>query len=335
MKRTRNTTGDSMMVIDDGRSAGGRAPARLGAAFRRGAAAALAAACVMAAPAAAQFVTPEEEPRVDARPLRNDELLRLALSLNHPRRKPDYRRDVGRNPYETLSFFRIRPDMTVAEAAPDEGWYTRVLGPYLADKGRYVALNPSTAVLKQVMGGVLTPEERAEAAAFPATWPAAVEAMLAGSEDEGLEIHGAYFLGDTPADLDGAVDAVLFIRALHHMKRFGAMDAAIAETASLLKPGGLVGVVQHRAKADAPDAYADGSKGYLREIDVIAAFEAAGFTLLDRSDVNANPKDPADWPYGAWTLPPRLITGADEERYRAIGESDRMTLLFQKTDEAA
>ncbi len=331
MKRTRNTTGDSITRIDVGRSAN----SPLGALVLRSLAAALAMACVMSASAHAQFVMPDETPPVDARPLRNDELLRLALSLNHPRRKPDYRRDVGRNPYETLSFFRIRPEMTVAEAAPEEGWYTRVLAPYIANKGRYVALNYSTAVLKQVMGGALTPEERAEAAAFPAIWPAMVDAMLAGSEDEGLEVHGAYFLGDTPTDLDEGVDAVLFIRALHHMKRFGGLDAAIAETATLLKPGGLVGVVQHRAKPDAPDSYADGSKGYLREIDVIAAFEAAGFALLDRSEVNANPKDPADWPAGAWTLPPRLITGADEERYREIGESDRMTLLFQLTDDSA
>ena len=101
----------------------------------------------------------------------------------------------------------------------------------------------------------------------------------------------------------------------------------------LLKPGGMLGIVQHRARADAPDAYVDGSKGYLREKDVIAWVEAQGFELVGKSEVNANPRDPADHAAGVWTLPPSLRLGEqDRERYQAIGESDRMTLLFRKRD---
>ena len=88
--------------------------------------------------------------------------------------------------------------------------------------------------------------------------------------------------------------------------------------------------MQHRARADAPDSYVDGNKGYLREADVIAMVESYGFELVARSEVNANPADTADWPDGVWTLPPALRTGKDAEKYAGIGESDRMTLLFRK-----
>ena len=124
---------------------------------------------------------------------------------------------------------------------------------------------------------------------------------------------------------------MLIFREMHNFKRFGWLDGELATARGLLKPDGLLGIVQHRAKADAPDAYADGSKGYLREKDVIAWVEARGFELVARSEVNANPADPADHPAGVWTLPPSFSQGeADRARYAAIGESDRMTLLFRK-----
>src|SRR5690606_3280503 len=135
---------------------------------------------------------------------------------------------------------------------------------------------------------------------------------------------GAYAFDEIPTQLYGAVDAVLFIRALHNLQRTDTLSGALAETYALLKPGGVVGVVQHRAKPDADDQYASGAKGYLREADVVAAFEAAGFVLEARSEINANPADPANWPNGVWTLPPELTLGLlNRDRYLEIGESDR------------
>jgi predicted methyltransferase len=137
-----------------------------------------------------------------------------------------------------------------------------------------------------------------------------------------------------PANLDGTADRVLFIRALHNLNRFNDMDGAASEAYRVLKPGGMVGVVQHRAPESAPAEWADGSKGYLKQSDVIAKFEAAGFKLKDTSDINANPKDVPGADDIVWRLPPSL-NGTEEgtpERaaMEAIGESNRMTLLFMK-----
>src|SRR5581483_11792297 len=105
----------------------------------------------------------------------------------------------------------------------------------------------------------------------------------------------------------------------------------LATVRALLKPAGLLGVEEHRARPDAPDAYVDGNKGYMREKDVIALIEAHGFEFVGKSEANANPRDPADHPAGVWTLPPTFSQGdKDRARYAAIGESDRMTLLFRK-----
>lgn len=137
--------------------------------------------------------------------------------------------------------------------------------------------------------------------------------------------------GDAPLARDGTVDRVLILRELHNLQQAGVLARELGAVHALLKPDGLLGVEQHRARADASDAYADGGKGYLREKDVIAAIEAQGFGLVAKSEVNANPRDPADHSEGVWTLPPYLRLGeADRERYLAIGESDRMTLLFRK-----
>ncbi len=252
--------------------------------------------------------------------------VRLAAVLAHPRRADDRARDDQRHPGRTLRFFGVTPEMTVAEVLPGGGWYTRVVAPYVADDGRYIGLNYSTDLIKALFGDRLTPEFLARVEAFPEAWPAQVDEM-AGSD---VDVVGAYAFGSVPAEAAGQADAVLVVRALHNLAAQGEMDAAIADIHALLKPGGVAGVVQHRAKADAPADYADGSKGYLKEADVIAAFEAAGFVLEEASDINANPADAANWPMGVWTLPPALRTGEDEDTYKAIGESDRMTLRFRK-----
>jgi predicted methyltransferase len=131
--------------------------------------------------------------------------------------------------------------------------------------------------------------------------------------------------------LQGKVDRVIMMREFHNLWPDGLMYAELATIRGLLKDDGLLGIEEHRAKADAPGSYALGTMGYMREADVIALVEAHGFRLVGKSEVNANPKDSANWSDGVWTLPPALtLKDKDREKYVAIGESDRMTLLFAK-----
>lgn len=243
----------------------------------------------------------------------------LDLALAHPRRDGDRPRDAWRHPAETLTFFRVRPGMTVVDYIPAGGWWTRVLVPYLGEEGRYIALNPDVSAgseqAKRYFGGL--------AQSFPAKageWTGVPPARIAAYNTDGL-----------PPSLAGTADRVLIFREMHNLKRNAMLPRELKAVRELLKPDGLLGIEQHRAKPDAPDAYVDGSKGYLREKDVIAMVEAEGFALVGKSEINANPRDPADHAAGVWTLPPNLRLGeTDRDRYRAIGESDRMTLLFRK-----
>lgn len=246
----------------------------------------------------------------------------LAYVLEHPRRDNDRARDRHRNPAETLGFFRVEPGMTVVDYMPAGGWYTRVLVPYLGESGTYIALNP--AVPAEAAGFMAN--MRDTAIRFP-------EQATGWTGGEGATVAGANS-GAVPEELRGTVDRVLIFREIHNMMRFGWLYTSLMDVRALLKDDGLVGVVQHRARADAPSGYANGNNGYLREADVIALFQAHGFELVDKSEVNANPNDPANWEGGVWTLPPGY-RGAPEGSARrteldAIGESDRMTLLFRK-----
>ena len=241
----------------------------------------------------------------------------LDLALAHPRRAADRARDVWRHPSETLSFFRVRPGMTVVDYMPSDGWFTRVLVPYLGEDGRYIALNPDVSKTK---GAERLANLSATFPARAADWTGVPASRI-----------GAFNSDSLPATLKGTVDRVLILREMHNFKRAGWMDSELATARGLLKPDGLLGIEQHRARADAPDAYVDGSKGYLREKDVIATIEAHGFELVAKSEINANPADPADHAGGVWSLPPRFAQGdVDRAKYAAIGESDRMTLLFRK-----
>jgi predicted methyltransferase len=244
--------------------------------------------------------------------------------IDDPARTEDAARDQFRNPRQTLEFFGIEPGDTVVEALPGGGWYTRILLPYLGEEGRYHAVNYPMPVFEQIFADRLTDERRAELADWENTFPGQAAAW-------GGDVDGAFRFGAVPAELEGGADAVLYIRALHNLARFNMLDMAAQDAFALLEPGGVAGVVQHRAPAGEPDERADGSRGYLREADVIAAFEPAGFELEDSSDINANPRDTADWEQGVWALPPTLGGPDDErERMREIGESDRMTLKFRK-----
>lgn len=241
----------------------------------------------------------------------------LAKVLSDPRRTDDRARDQWRHPAETLSFFRVQPGQTVVDYTPGGGWWTRVLAPYVGDKGHYIALNPDVRNFPDMANFYAD-----TASKFP---PRAV-----GWTGLAPDRISAYNTDGLPAELNGTVDRVLVFRAVHNLFRNGMLTRELTAIRSLLKPDGLLGIEQHRARADAPAAYTDGSKGYLREKDVIALVEAHGFELVAKSDINANPKDTADYPGGVWTLPPSLEVEGDKARYQAIGESDRMTLLFRK-----
>lgn len=245
----------------------------------------------------------------------------LSGAINHPSRAEDRARDEFRNPAETLAFFRVEPDMKVGEYAPGGGWYTRVLGHYLGGEGQLVGLyfdptsGPFNAESQQGIrdGAAGFPAEAAEFTGLPA------------------ENFSAMTLDAVPEGEAGTFDRVLVIRMMHNMMRWNNADSELKKMRELLKPGGMLGIVQHRAPEDATADYANGSKGYLRQDDVVGYVEALGFEFVGSSEVNANPNDPANWEGGVWTMPPSL--GGDEEmdaRTRDLGESDRMTLLFRK-----
>ncbi|MEM7768732.1 MAG: hypothetical protein AAF253_14835 [Pseudomonadota bacterium] len=249
----------------------------------------------------------------------------LAAALAADFRAEDSARDGFRRPAETLAFFGIEPSMTVAEYAPGGGWYTRVLAPYVSGEGRYLAVNHD--IDAYLAGDDVDPERFANAKAFSETFPGRV------NEWTGLDADTitAFEIDETPEAVAGSVDALVVFRSMHGPTSRGIEDDMAAHAFALLKPGGTLGIVQHRAKADAPDDYANGTKGYLRQADVVANFEAAGFQLVGTSEVNANAKDTADYEDGVWTLPPVLRGG---ETFAEIGESDRMTLKFMKPSDA-
>lgn len=245
----------------------------------------------------------------------------LTAVIADPHRDKDRARDKWRNPAETLTFFGVTPTMKVGEYAPGGGWYSRILGMYLGPKGELVGLyrSPSSGTLDAKQQQTL----RDQAAKFPSE--------VAGWSGQPVDRFAGMTLGDVPASEKGTYDRILIMRMLHNMQRGNYAAADLKTMGELLKPGGMIGIEQHRAKPDAPDAYVDGNKGYLREADVVKFMDANGFELVAKSEINANPADTADWPDGVWTLPPTLTKGeADKARYQAIGESDRMTLLFRK-----
>lgn len=242
----------------------------------------------------------------------------LAAAVADPRRNEDRARDTFRKPAETLSFFQVGPAMKVGEYAPGGGWYSRLLGLYLGPKGKLVGLyfNPlSGAFNEKSQQGI-----RDGAAKYPAE--------VAGWSGQPAERFSAMTLESLPESEKGTFDRIIVARMMHNLLRWNIADSEVKAMRALLKDGGMIGIEQHRAKADAPFAYADGSKGYLREADVIKFMEVHGFEFAGKSEANANPRDSADHPEGVWELPPVLRT--KREDLKAVGESDRMTLLFRK-----
>ena len=242
-----------------------------------------------------------------------------------------------RHPKKTLEFLGIVPGMTVADSLPGSVWYSGILSQYLGPEGRVIGANYSLAQ-RMAMGGRYASDEWQEKnREWPTNWPEERNVEL----DEKSAPFSAFFYGGLPEQMHGSADAVLMVRAFHHFNRTeeegGYRTQALADAFNLLKPGGIVGVVQHRAPEGNSDEWAVGNNGYVKQSGVIAAFESAGFELIDQSEINANPNDqPTEDDY-VWRLPPTL-GGASRENeetkaaMQAIGESDRMTLKFRKPE---
>jgi predicted methyltransferase len=227
-------------------------------------------------------------------------------------------RDRYRHPYETLRFFGVRPSDTVVEIWPGGGWYTEILAPYVLRGGGtyYAAALPGQ---QEGIGRIRARDSALYGAIRPAIFP-------------------AFDSGATRVP-DGSADVVLTFRNVHNWRmgyqredRRDYSEAAFRQIYAMLRPGGTLGIVDHRLPESA-DAERERSSGYIKVSTIRRLAEAAGFRFVAASEVNANPRDTADWPNGVWTLPPALRLGdVDRERYLAIGESDRMTLRFVKPE---
>lgn len=248
----------------------------------------------------------------------------LQAILDDQSRAKDNARDAYRHPAQTLMFFGVKPEQTVVEYGPGGGWYTRVLVPYLAESGKYVAINADSSTTN-------FPDRAREARSKG--WPESFPDTAAKWTGVDAKKILAFESDELPDDMKGKVDRILIFRSLHGMLNGNRADSELRALREMLADDGMVGVVQHRAKPDAPYAMSNGSKGYLKQSSVVALFELNGFELVSESEINANPKDMANYPGGVWTLPPVLGSGeTDKAKYEAIGESDRMTLLFKKRD---
>jgi len=240
----------------------------------------------------------------------------LAKWAAAPHRSPaNVARDTFRHPVETLLFFGIRDDSTVVEILPgSSGYYMEILAPYLRQSGRYIAASRA-------------PEA-------PPQYVADHRKLLARLEAEPT-LYGKVVVTQFNADRHeiappGSADFVLTFRNLHNWVERNEVEGALRAFHRALKPGGVLGVVDHRGRDDLPQE-AQMKSGYLRQDLAIALIEKAGFRLVAASEINANPKDTKDHPEGVWTLPPTYrLKDKDRAKYAAIGESDRFTLKFRK-----
>lgn len=238
----------------------------------------------------------------------------------------------ARHPQQTLEFFGVEPGMTVIEALPGGGWYSKVLLPYLGTEGNLVGADYALDMYPKF--GFFDKKMLDEKKTWVKDWTAKAESWR---EDHSASVS-AFQLGTMPETLSGKADAVVFIRALHNLARFekdgGYLTSALKDTYQALKPGGIVGVVQHMAPESASDKWADGSRGYLKKSFLIARIKKAGFEFVASSDINLNPKDKPTEKDFVWRLPPAYATSEKnpelKKQYKAVGESNRMTLTFRK-----
>ena len=260
---------------------------------------------------------------------KRDLSLEAVLDMQDASTKSRY---ASRNPAETLNYFGIKPGMTVAEVLPGGGWYSKILLPYLGDEGQLIGIDYSVDMWGN-FGGFANEEFLNKRKTWSATWTEGALDWRAGTQAK----VSAFPFGSLPRDMKGTADAVLFFRSLHHLNRWDAAywDGALSDTKALLKDGGVVGIVQHRGPETNSDVWAKGDNGYLKQSFVISKFEEAGFELVgEPSEINGNPKDAPSADEMVWRLPPTLGTSRDnpelKAKMEAIGESDRMTLLFKK-----
>lgn len=227
-------------------------------------------------------------------------------------------RDTFRHPAQTLAFFGVDATDTVIEITPGGGWYAEILAPYLRDGGQYIAAVVDPAALPEGRGRDYQARSRSGLDAKFAAAPAQFDRAQVVGYDPASPAFGP----------GNSADVVLTFRNVHNWRADGKAGGMFKGFFDVLKPGGVLGVVEHRAAADVP---ADDESGYVGQAQVIAMAEAAGFKLDAQSEINANPRDTKDHPNGVWTLPPAgRHDDADAARYQAIGESDRMTLRFVK-----
>ncbi len=227
-------------------------------------------------------------------------------------------RDAWRNPVDTLMWFGLRDNITVVEVFPGGGWYTEIIAPFVRDHGQYY-------------GAGFDPDSRVE---FQRNAARRFQDKIAGRPD----LYGKAKLTiltppeQTAIAPPGSADMVLTFRNVHNWMAAGTEDAVFAAMFRALKPGGILGLVEHRGDP-AIEQDPKARSGYVNEGHVIDLAAKAGFVLVGESEINANPNDTKDYEKGVWTLPPTLVLGdEDRERYLAIGESDRMTLKFRKQD---
>ncbi|HVJ31724.1 MAG TPA: methyltransferase [Terriglobia bacterium] len=240
---------------------------------------------------------------------------RLQSLVAGPQRSDKNRaRDIYRHPAETLAFFGLKPDQTVVEIEPGSaGWWTEILAPYLRDRGLYYAAGPA--------------EDDTSAAALSSR--KGLAAKLAGDPALYDKVIVTQFDGErfdvAPA---GTADMVLTFRNLHDWMADGSAVQSLHAFYRALKPGGVLGIEDHRGRTDRPQD-PKAASGYVREDYAISLVEGAGFKLAATSEIDANPKDIKDYPAGVWTLPPTLrLKDQDRAKYLAIGESDRFLLKF-------
>ena len=239
-----------------------------------------------------------------------------------------------RHPKETLEFFKIKPGMKVMEVLPGRGWYTKILLPLIGSEGELVGVDYPQSLWPHF--SFMTPDALEAKKTWVSTWTK--DASSWG--DENSAKVSAFQFAEMPKSYKSSLDAALFIRALHNLNRHedkgDYIDPALKETFEALKPGGLLGVVQHEAREDRPDSWADGNNGYLKKSFVKKKMAEHGFEFVAESDVNSNPKDQANVGDSVWRLPPSSRSKSKDEKYLQslldIGETNRMTLLFKKPD---
>ncbi len=244
----------------------------------------------------------------------NTARLKAVLAGDH-REAKNRARDGYRHPLETLSFFGLKPEMTVVEIYPGGGWYTEILAPYLKGRGKlYAASWDKNSKRKSIRKWLRRFHEKL--AARPDVYAAVIVTELSPAK--------------TNIAPPGSADMVLTFRNIHNWMKRGYDRTVFEAMYKALKPGGVLGVVEHRLDPKTwPDPQA--LSGYVNQEDAVELARDAGFELVATSELNANPKDTRNHPKGVWTLPPTLrLKDQDREKYLAIGESDRMTLKFIK-----